>query len=206
MKKEYLNLLIIGIILIMIAIIGYVVFFELPEEKHNETGSNNIPDGEKNITMTMYEFGNDTEWDIDYYKSLGINYKSLEEGDTVHITGNISGINYDKSSDTTNISVCGFKVTEKNKYKGYCETFVFIGNITGEFNKDDKVEITGTIKHIIFSSNNFDYDLELFEGQWQNESYFNQRVKSHPLNYHDGLANYQRGFKPMDPSYIKKSS
>jgi len=127
---------------------------------------NNNP-GITRITMTAKELNNDMET-IQGPDNVTINYKSLNDGDTLIIQDAIFKINYDYVFNKTIIL---FVWDEGNLSDSMI--FEFEGNITGSYFNDDQVKITVKIKHVIFSYQNVSHDMELFEEQWVNEEYFN---------------------------------
>jgi len=143
------------------------------------------------VTMNMQEYAADQKFNTDlssYYTQYQV---SLNEGDILHIRDNISIIKYDSTRDQTNITLC-----RQVGGTAYCETFRFEGNLTNDFQKNDEVIITVTIKHVVFADDDFDYDMEIFEEQWESEEYFNTHV--------DVFTGYYKGFKPMASSVIEK--
>jgi len=143
------------------------------------------------VTMTIKEYLDDQmeEYDwSDYYTRL---QETLDDGDTLNIQDYISQINYISEDDKTSITFC-----HQEGYSSYCDSFYFEGDITDQYEKDDEVRITAHIKHVTFSDSGFDYDMEIFEEQWESVSYFNSRV-NHFTEYQDGL-------KAMSSSVIEK--
>jgi len=183
MKKQF----VIICIFFMMFIVGFSGCFESTDDSDEENNGQVT-----NVTMTMQEYAEDQKLDTDYNSYYTQYQESIDEGDTLYIQGNISIINYDLARNQTNITIC-----EQVGYTAYCETFRFEGNITNDFKKDDEIIITVTIKHVVFTDDGFDYDMEIFEEQWANESYFNSQV--------DIFSDYQNGFKPMPSNLIEKS-
>ena len=143
------------------------------------------------ITMNMQEYSDDQDFSTDWTSYYTQYQELVDDGDTLHIRDNISIIKYDSSGDRTNITLC-----RQVGNTAYCETFRFEGNITNDFQKDDEVIISVTIKRVIFTDDGFDYDMEIFEEQWESAEYFNTRV--------DDFTGYYKGFKPMNPNVIEK--
>jgi len=115
------------------------------------------------VTMTAEEYGNDLAMDIDWSSYITIGFTSLEEGDTLIIHDTISEINYDSDADATQVTV-GSGTSTVNPW--------FEGDITGTYAVGDEVKITVTIKHVAFSNEGMDYDMEIFNEVWESEEYF----------------------------------
>ncbi len=142
------------------------------------TEQNNNGSSGKKVTMTAKEYYNDQET-IQGPDNTTINFKSLDEGDTLMIQDEIFKISYEIDFDKTIMLF----VDEENLEEGVF--FEFEGDLTGNYFINDQVRITVKIKKVIFSNQNI--SIELFEGQWVDEEYFNTN-----------------GYKPLPPSCITK--
>jgi len=142
---------------------------------------NNTP-GITGITMTAKELYNNVET-IEGPGNITINYKSLNDGDTLIVQDTNFKIFFDFVFNETKLIFVWDGGDSNNSLE-----FEFEGNITGSYSSFDQVKITVKIKHVKFSFRNINYDLELFEEQWVNEEYY-----------------VQNGTKPLPPSCITKA-
>ena len=150
----------------------------------------------KTIMMTAEEFQDNMETNISE-NSFSMLYTSLEDGDTLVIQYIITKIEYDSETDVTTISFEWSKIEDGGTLTTSVH-FQFEGDISQDFSVFDSINITVHIKHVKFSVNGFEYNLEIFEEQWENEEYFSENVPNFLL-IHQGL-------KPLSPESIKKTS
>ena len=155
MKKAQIAIVVIFCFLTIIFICG------CSEQNNNGTTG-------KTITMTAKEHFNDKETIQGPDNNITINFKSLDDGDTLVIQDTIFKINYDYIIDKTIVLFAWGEGNESDSMM-----FEFEGNITGSYFIDDEVRITVKIKQVIFTYQNVPHDMELYEEQWVNEEYFN---------------------------------
>ncbi len=164
------------IVLVIVCLITTVLLCGCSEQTNQNTTTG------KTVTMTAEELYNDTET-IQGPENITINYKSLNDSDTLIVRNNIFKINYDHVYNKT---IVLFVWDKQNSNASMI--FEFQGDITGSYSNDEQVKITVKIKKEIFSYQNVTQDMELFEQQWVDENYFNT---------------YR--YKPLPPSCISKA-
>ena len=138
--------------------------------------------------MTAEELFNDLEMDSDWSTYLTIGFSSLNEGDILIMQDIISETEYNSEVDATNI-VFSFVSGDGTGY----QRFWFEGDITNTYAVEDEVKITVNIKHVSFSIEPMNYDLEIFAEQWVSVEY-----------YSSNLGTTLSGFKAMSQSTIVK--
>lgn len=161
MKKNTLFLILAIIIIIIILVIGYL--YILDEETTNQK--------EQALTFSAQQFSEEIEISYnDTIKKAVLNYESLQDGNKVIIIDIIDYIQYMDNLDATNIE---FNVNTSASAGGHISsvTFDFAGDITENYKINDKVKITFTIKHVIFSYNNWTYDCEVYLDGWDQDKY-----------------------------------
>lgn len=122
-------------------------------------------------TMSAQQFSDGIEREYNNTeKFFRINFKLLNEGDIVVIRDIIDDINYLSDSNTTKIE---FKVNTTSPTGEQIETieFEFIGDITDSYKKNDAINITCTIKHVIFSYEGWNFNCEVFKEGWDQNYY-----------------------------------
>lgn len=175
---------------------GLMLFFSgCTEEDDGVTNENNDGSTTGNtITMTAKELQNDMNLDSDWTTYFKMLYDSLKEGDTLILQDTISQIFFNSDENVTKIS---FNITSEDEAGYTLINYYFEGNITDSYQIDDEVKITVTIKHVEFTyesaTGTMNYELELFDEQWESEEYFTTN-----------LASIYGGFKPLTESYIEK--
>jgi len=183
-------------IVLCIICLGLVLLLSgCTEDSDSETNESNGGSTTGNIiTMTAKELQYDMSLDTDgatYFKML---YNSLKEGDILVLQDSISQISYNSDEGVTKIS---FNITTEGEAGYTLVNYYFEGDITESYQIDDEVKITETIKHVEFTYESaigsMNYELELFDGQWESEEYF--------VN---NLASIFGGFKPLTQSCIEK--
>lgn len=181
MKKQ---LLIVGIILVLL-VVGL--------SGCTDNSGNGVA---KTVTMTAKELQDDINGNTDVQTFLIIGYNSVDDGDTLIIQDIISETRYNSEVGATEL-VFPYDFSYDSEgftdvlYSSYV-TFWFEGDITSNYVVGDEVKITVIIKRVSFSYSTFDYDLELFDEQWESEEYFVSHISSDT-----------KGFKPMPQSTIE---
>ena len=178
-------------IVVGILVISAMIFSGCTEQNNN--GSN----GNGNGTTTGNEFRmnaaqllDDLDTQSDFATYLTLDYKSMEEGDTLVFTDKISEVQYINDVDATKI-VFKINVTE-TQWKS--TQFFFKGDITSSYKVGDTVRIIVTIKHVTLSDvQGMDLDMEIYEQAWESEEYY----RSH-------LTTSLGGFYPMPIDTITK--
>jgi len=137
--------------------------------------NNNEPSGNGNGTTTGNEFRmnaiqliDDMDTQSDFATYLTLDYKSMEEGDTLIFMDTISTIQYLNDVDAT-IIVFKINVSE-TQWKS--TQFYFTGDITSSYKVGDFVRITVTIKHVIITVEGMDVDMEIYDEAWESEEYY----------------------------------
>lgn len=189
---------------IFLSIIIFTIILSGCTENKEDNNQENIPleeydtnDNPETFEMNVYEYGEDQIFDYDIYSYFTLEQLSLEPGDTVILTDNISSITYDSENDTTKINICSYVEKDGGGQQGHCHDFKFIGDLTSEYDEYDSVSITVTMKRVRFSDDGFIYDLEIFAEQWVDDIYFNDRV--------DQFISFTDGLKPMSADLIIKN-
>ena len=163
--------------------------------EQDNSGNNGGGTTGNTVTMTAKEYTEDisTDWNNeDTTTSITMDLKTLEEGDILIIQDTIDSITYDSNNDTTLVSF-----SWANEY-GYNTSLnpTFEGDITGLYKVGDNVKVSVTIKHVTgsyeYQGSTVNYDLELWEEQWESYDYFNS---------HGGISSNE-GSKPMPQSCI----
>jgi len=158
---------------------------------------NNKPNGDGNGTTNSNEFRmntiqllDDIDVQTDYASYMTMDYKSMEEGDTLIFMDTISSVRYINDVNATEIA---FKITVGET--GWKSTqFYFIGNITNSYSAGDFVKIKVTIKHVTLPDiQGMNLDIEIYEQAWRSEEYFR-----------DNIATSIGGFYPMPIDTIIK--
>lgn len=184
MKGKQIQIIVGMLILLAIGISGCT-------EQYNN-GSNGNGNGTttgNTFRMNVKEFLNDTDIQTDFATYMTIDFKSMEEGDTLIFMDTISEIQYLNDVDTTKI-VFTMKVGESG-YKSF--QFFFMGDLTDTYEVDDFVKITVTITHVTLNVEGMDVDMEIFEEAWESEEYY----RSH-------RTTSTGGFYPMPIDTIQK--
>lgn len=157
MKKEKL----------VVVLICGVMLFTCGCIQQNDSNTGNT------VIMTAKEHSDDKFTDTDWITYITIFYNSLEDGDSLIIRDIISNISYDSDTDTTTVT---FEWTENGVTSSL--TPVFAGDLTGSFQPGDEANISVKIKHVTFSYEDMNYDLEIYEEQWESQDYFISNVGS----------------------------
>jgi len=152
------------VILIFLCFTTFILICGCTEQNNNggKTG--------KTITMTAKEFFYDQET-IQELNNTTINFKSLNDGDTLVIRDTIFKISYEYIEGVINKTIVIFVWDEGNESDSMF--FEFEGNITGSYFNGEQVKITVKIKRVSFSYQGVPHDMELYEEQWVDEEYFN---------------------------------
>ena len=160
-------------------IVGILVLLALGfsgcTDKNND-GSNGNGNGTKTgneFRMNTIQLHDDMEVQTDYATFMTMDYKSMEEGDTLIFMDTISSTRYLNDVDATEIT---FRITVgETGWKAI--TFFFTGNITSSYKVGDFVKITVTIKHVIMSDvQGMDVDIEIWEQAWKSEEYYRSHM------------------------------
>jgi hypothetical protein len=187
----------------LVAIIAMFTLFSLVLSGCTTDDSNNSNSEEKNDDSNSWDIGNANIMtvielldDLDAYYEINpdgisekyIDYKSLKEGDVLIIKDEIVKIEYSSVKDITEIYFKRYTGEYSEFDKSNCFVFDFTGDITNSFEVGDMVMIKLTIKHVTFSSDTTEYDMELFKEQWVDSNYY--------LNNREA---------PLSSSFIKKA-
>ena len=177
-------------------IIGVLILFVIGFSGCTEQNNNGI-NGNGNGSTTGNEFRMNTtelivDMDVqtDYATFMTMDYKSMEEGDTLIFMDTITSIRYLNDVDATEIA---FRITVgETEWKS--TQFYFTGNITSYYKVGDFVRITVTIKHVTLSDvQGMDLDIEIYDEAWESEEYY----RSH-------MTTSTGGFYPMPIDKITK--
>jgi len=147
-----------------------VVFICGCTDNKNNTNKNSP----KTVTMTAQEFANDASVSMGISGGVWkwtIDYKSLNEEDTLILTDKISNITYTSFLynatsvifDVKNYTRMGINASEVG--------FLFEGNITDAYHIGDDVKITLTVKHFVYTNetSKMSLDMEVFKEGWSQE-------------------------------------
>ena len=129
----------------------------------------------KTFTITAKELNDNTKW-VNSNTTFSLLYDSYEDGDTLIIKDTISTITYDKTFNATGISFIWDNGTQ-------IRNFAFKGNITDSYKNGDKVKITVHLKHVTFSYNGKNYDMEIFAEEWESQDYFIKNFDTYPFKF-----------------------
>ncbi len=185
--------LLICVLFVMILLISLCIPGCLQED--NSKNNNSIEDKNKDIIvnqslnairLTARELSSKINENLND-SNYTIYFETLNEKDKIIIVDTIDDIYY--LNGNTSIS---FEF-EKNKNGIEEYNFIFENNLTDEYKIGDKVEINLTLKHVIFNDTNYNFDLEIFEQQWENNEYFIEKFY------------YTNPYKALPRSIIKKS-
>jgi hypothetical protein len=168
-----------------------LIFSGCTEQNNNEpNGNGNGATNGNEFRMNTIQLHNDIDVQTDYTTYMTMDYKSMEEGDTLIFMDTISEIQYLNDVDATKI-VFKINVTE---IQWKSTQFYFMGNITSSYKVGDFVRITVTIKHVILTDvQGMDLDIEIYEQAWRSEEYFR-----------NNLTTSMGGFYPMPIDTITK--
>lgn len=170
---------------IILLVIG---FSGCTEQNNNGDGNGTIKDNE--FRMNATQLLDDMDKQSDFATYITLDYKSMEEGDTLVLTDKISEIQYLNDVDATKIV---FKVTvTETQWKS--TQFFFKGDITSSYKVGDTVRITVNIKHVTLSDvQGMNVDIEIYDEAWESEKYY----RSH-------MTTSMGGFYPMPIDTITK--
>lgn len=135
--------------------------------------NNNENSGGKTFMVTTEEL-NDHAHFVNNNTTLLIFYDSYEDGDALIIQDIISNVTYDQTFNATGISF-----TSPSGIRG----FAFQGNITDKYKEGDEVKITVHLKHVTFSYNGKNYDMEIFAEEWESQDYFINNFNTYPFKF-----------------------
>ena len=139
------------------------------------------------VVMTAKEHNEDIILDMDWSDGYSILYDSLDDGDSLIIQDKISDILYD---DIDDVSIVFFRWVEGDSIDYL--SLAFEGDITKTYKTGDTVEISLTIKYVNFYYEELNFELEIYQEQWENEEYFKNDADSGG-----------DGFKPLPQNCIK---
>lgn len=181
MKKSIISLLLLTVI--------FIIFFSIYIRFGIEVKKDDVKgDGRSTFTMTAKEHNDDISVDIDEGDGFSLLYNSLGDGDLLIILDTISDIYYDISTDITTVK---FEWIEENETDHL--DILFEGDIINSYQPGDEVKISVTIKYVTFSYKDFNFEMEIYEEQWESEDYYRSNVDSGG-----------DGFKPLPQSCIEK--
>ena len=139
----------------------YPIPFELDYTPTLEEFQEFIDDSSFSTSMS----GGSMKWTVDY--------KSLNEGDTLIFTGKIYNVTY--TSFMYNATIIYFDVENYTKMGVNSSeiAFLFEGNITDEYKIGDDVRITLTVKHFVYTNetSGASIDMEVFEEGWDQDKF-----------------------------------
>lgn len=141
------------------------------------------------VTMTAQEYYDDMTLDTDRTTFMTMSFALLEDGDTLIIQDTINETTYDADNDATMV-----KFTWINGSFHGSLSIPFEANITSTYQAGDDVQITTTITHVTFTHQEINYDLEIFEEQWESADY-----------YINNVGSTLQGLKPMPTTIIQKT-
>jgi len=142
----------------LIAIISVALFCGCTENNARQ---------KQTYTWTAKQVINDMPVDLEWDDGIQLLYNTLEDGDSLVIQDSITDIYYDPDTDTTVVVFEWSEGEENNSYAPFFE-----GDITDKYTIGQEVRITVTIKYVEISYGGFDFKIEIFEEQWENEEYF----------------------------------
>ena len=167
-------------IIVILLVVGYLQFGIQVDQDD--------PDIKIPIVMTAQQHNNDIPLDTDWSDGYSLLYNTLENGDLLIIEDVINEIFYSNDEDAT-IIIFRWVVNEESDYLD----LTFEGDLTDSFEMGDKVSISVTIKYVMFSYEEFNFEMEIYKEQWVSEEYFRENV--------DSGAD---GFKPLPENIISK--
>ena len=178
----------IVVVMLVILTIGFTGCTEQNNDNSNRNGGETT--GNEHI-MDTFQLHRDLDVQTDYATYMTMDYKSMEEGDTLIFRDFIYTIQYLNDVDATEIT---FRISvSETEWKS--TQFYFKGDITSSFNIGDFVSITVTIKHVILSDvQGMDLDIEIYEQAWKSEEYFRDNMATSSIG----------GFFPMSVDTIEK--
>ncbi len=147
-------------LIILIILLAIFVISNLPENNGNEEEQNIV-------TMTAKQYFEQIKVDTDWSTFFRLKLQSLDEGQTLSINDSLSNISYSNEYNYSTITFSFYK-------SGFQESLSFDieGNVSEEFNKFDKVNLTVNIIHKIFTYEGIEYDIEIFKQQWTSKDEF----------------------------------
>jgi len=163
----------IQIVVGMLVILA-IGFSGCTEQNNKESnGNDNETTTGNEFRMNTSQLHDDMEVQTDYATFMTMNYKSMEEGDTLIFMDTISSVRYLNDVDATEIT---FRTTV-GETGWRAITFFFTGNITSYYKVGDFVRITVTIKHVTISDvQGMDVDIEIFDEAWKSEEYYRSHM------------------------------
>jgi hypothetical protein len=131
---------------------------------------------QKTITMSAQEYTDDIDFSMgtaDGKITLDLDYRTLNEGDTLLIEDTIDNITY--TSVTLNVTTISFDVDNYSSM-GVNRSevaFMFTEDLTNSYQIGDDVRITLTIKHFTYANeaSQMIIDMEVFAEGWDEESF-----------------------------------
>ena len=143
----------------------------------------------KTYTWTAKQVTDDMPLDLDWDDGFQMLYSTLKDGDTLIIQDTITNISYNSDKGTTTVAFEWTEGIETNSFN-----LIFEGNITNSYQPGDEVKISVTIKHVTLSYQGFNFEMEIYEEQWESVEYFKSDLDSGG-----------EGFKPLPQSCIEKA-
>lgn len=143
--------------------------------EQNNGGSNGNGNGAtgNEFRMNTSQLHDDMEVQTDFATYMTMDFKSMDEGDTLIFMDTISEIQYLTDIDATKIV---FTITV-GETEWISTQFFFNGDITDTYAVGDLVKITVTIKHVTLSDvQGMDVDMETYEEAWESEEYYRSHM------------------------------
>jgi hypothetical protein len=170
---------------IFIGFISFILMIFIIGCAENEEKNNVIPS--KTYTWTARQVTEDIPIDLDFSDGFQLLYSTLMGGDTLIIIDNISHINYNQDLNVTFIIYEWSEESESNSFVATLE-----GNIANIYHSGLMVKITLTIKYVKFTFQKVNFEMEIFDEQWESIEYFKNDINSGG-----------EGFIPLPQSTIK---
>lgn len=170
MRKKYL--------VIIFSFVFVIVLFCGCFEENNSSNDND--DEENFIVFSAQQYYKDKTIEIKEDGTVVIDFQLLQNNDKIVIKDIINDIGYIESQGNTFIKFQFQDLLEGDNNQQIDVIFIFKDNITNVFEVGDEVEISVTIEHVEFTFNNTEYDIEVFEEEWDQE-YFEVNGDFKPL-------------------------
>ena len=184
-KKPAKKKAIIGMFFAIIVVIALFLSYNyniidlniLNQDTDDEIDNDNLPNTNDIMGLSAYEYSIDKQITQDN-NSLKIMFKSYDDGDSITIVDTIGNIEYSSEKDVTYIIF--IYNSEINESIILDSLFIFKGDLTNKLAVGDDVKISVTVKHVTFEYEDVNYDLEIFNEEWD-ENYFNNNGNIKPL-------------------------
>jgi hypothetical protein len=171
MKARYL----VFMILVVIIILSLFFIFNYQPEVNNQ---DNILLHIVSAKEFVYNLSEDYNFTTNTYI---LDFLPFKEGDRVVVQDIIDYIYYVSDEDYTAIE---FDIESENFAGENISSFEFdiLGDITNTYRVDDEIKITFTIKHVTFSDDEINYDLEVYKEAWNQDDFLRSYTQVLPQN------------------------